>query len=148
MTENITTNDRFDRLTNLDISTHYRKRIMWLSKSSFLGAFAYWVVVQSPYDAPDITPALKAWDKHLNKIFLNSNMIVEFTYEKLSNAITEDVFASIPEIEKLNHRKNGRIGPGFSSRYDSPDPDDDFIDLCALAKNVFYMIMRENITQY
>ena len=73
-------------------------------------------------------------------------MPVEFTYEKLNSLITEDVFESIPEIEELNHRKNGRDGMGFSSRFDTPEPDDDFIDLGALARNVFYMIMRESIT--
>ena len=146
MTEIITTNDRFDKLTNLDISTHYRDRVMYLSKSDFLGSFAYWAVSQSPYDAPDITSALVAWDKYLIDVFPDNHMSVEFTYEKLNSLITEDVFESIPEIEELNHRKNGRDGMGFSSRFDTPEPDDDFIDLGALAKNVFYMIMRESIT--
>ncbi len=37
----------------------------------------------------------------------------------------------------LNERKNGREGLGFSSRYSKvPDPDDDFIDIMAVAQNV------------
>jgi hypothetical protein len=147
MITTIKTNDRFDRLTNLDISTHHREGTRWLMKSDFLGAFAYWVVAQSPYDAPDITPALTAWNEHLNTIFPDSDMPKEFSYDELRATVTEDVFEAIPEIEILNHRKNGRDGMGFCSRYDKPSPDDDFIDLGALANNVFYMVMRESITQ-
>jgi len=148
MNNEIITNDRFDRLTNLDISTHYRGREYWLSRSCFNGAFAYWCVSQSPYDAPDITPALIAWDAYVSVKIPNPDIPVKFTYKELQEFITEDVLESIPEIEKLNHRKNGREDPiGFSSRYDKPAPDDDFIDLGALARNVFYMILREDITQ-
>ena len=147
MAKTIETNTKFNRLTNLDISSHYKHGSRWFCKSAFLGAFAYWVVSQSPYNAPEITPALIAWDKHLAITFPDSAMPVEFSYNELSAMITEDVFASIPEIEKLNHRKNKRAGAGFCSRYGKPSPDDDFIDLGALARNVFYMILRESITQ-
>jgi len=147
MTEHIVTNHRFDRLTNLDISTHHREGTRWLSKNDLLSSFSYWVVRQSPYDTPDITPALTAWDANLSAVFPSADMPVEFSYEKLAAMITEDVFQSIPEIEKLNHRKNGRDGMSFCSRHGGPSPDDDFIDLGALARNVFFMIMRESITQ-
>lgn len=38
-------------------------------------------------------------------------------------------------------RKNGREGNGFVSRYDQPEPDDDFIDLDALARNVTHELV-------
>jgi hypothetical protein len=143
----ITTNDRFDRLTNLDISTHYRDKEYWLMRSDFNGAFACWVVKQSPYDTPDITSALNAWDAYVQTKIPDSQMPVKFTYQELNDFITEGTLGSIPEIEILNHRKNGNESPiGFCSRYDQPTPDDDFIDLGALAKNIFYMILREAIT--
>lgn len=146
--EVITTNDRFDRLTNLDISTHYSDGEYWFMKSDFLGALAYCVVVQSPYDTPDIAGALKSFDEYLGAKFTKSDRPEKFTYTELQSFINEDVFESIPEIEKLNHRKNGNNNKyGFCSRYDQPDPDDDFIDLGALARNVFYMLLREQITQ-
>ena len=141
------TNDRFDKLTNLDISTHYRDKEYWLMKSDFMGAFSYWVVVQSPYDTPDISSPLSAFSGYLSFIFPD-NLSRKFTYDELSNLISEDIFESIPAINKLNKPK---IDNGsdilFTSRYDTPKPDHDFIDLCALARNVFYMILRQNITE-
>lgn len=144
----ITTNDRFDRLTNRDISTHYRKREYWFSKSSILAAFAYWVVAQSPYDVPlmKFMPALISFEKYVSKRFPHSDMPEKFTYEDLSKFIHEDVFESIPAIEKLNH-PDVSSGPGYADRHNNPKPEYDFIDLGALARNVFYMILRESITQ-
>ena len=141
----ITTNDRFDKLTNLDISTHYRDREYWFMKKDFTSAFAYWVHSQSPYDTPDTTPAIKAFADYVESFM--GELVKQFSYEEVSSLITEDILESMPDIAILNERKNGREGMGFSSRYGQPTPDDDFIDLGALARNVFYMILRENITQ-
>ena len=140
-------NDRFDRLTNLDISTYYRDREYWFMRSDFLGAFAYWVVAQSPYDTPDITKALNAFGGYIaNRI--KDGMPEKFTYDELSEFINENIFESIPEIEIFNHAKievDGFIAS--SSRFHTTKPDYDFIDLGALAKNMFYMLLRESITQ-
>ena len=147
MNNSIELNKSPHKLTNLDISEQYRDRKYWLMRSDFMGAFAYWAVTQSPYDTPNITPALKAFSNYINSRF-EKDLPIEFTYEELSNFINEDVFESIPEIEKLNHPK---IDTGskimFTSRYCTPKPDYDFIDLGALAKNVRFMILRESITQ-
>ena len=54
----------------------------------------------------------------------------------------------ITEIEKLNHAKKEMEGFIAScSRYHKTKPDYDYIDLGALARNIFYMILREKITQ-
>ena len=145
--EEITTNERFDRLTNLDISTYYRDREYWLMKNNFLGAFAYWVVAQSPYDTPGINPALGAFNKYIS-VQVGNVHPVKFTYDELSAFINEDIFESIPEIEALNHPKidNGQRYV-FVDRYSTPEADYDFIDLGALARNIFYMLLREQITQ-
>lgn len=146
MENKIITNDRFDKLTNLDISIHYRDKEYWLTRSYFMGAFAYWVVVQSPYDTPDIKDALEAFSLYVGKR-IGKDMPKKFTYETLLEFINEDVFEGIPEIGKLNHPK---IDTGakyvFVSRDSKPHPDYDFIDTGALARNVFYMILRESIT--
>ena len=143
-------NARFDKLTNLDIKTHYRDREYWLMRSDFLGAFACWVVRQSPYDVPNgimFMDALNAFNDYVDGIF-SDDLVKLFSYKELSSLIDEDVFEAIPEIELLNHPK---IDVGqtmmFSSRYDTPKADYDFIDLGALARNVFYMILRGSITQ-
>lgn len=140
---NIKTNDRFDRLCNLDISTHYMDKEYYLFKSSLLSAFAYCVVNQSPYDTPDINDSLKAFDKYISEYFIGDVMPVKITYHRLREIIDEDAFEDIPEIEKLNHAKIEQ--PGFiasSSRYHTTKPDYDYIDLGALARNVFYMVLR------
>jgi hypothetical protein len=141
----IATNDRFDKLTNLDISTHYKDRKYWLMRSDFNSAFAYWVVYQSPYDTPNITPSLIAFGKYIATI-IPEREVVNFSYTELSEILSEKIFEKIPEIEALNHRKNDRDGNGFCSRYEQPNPDDDFIDLSALSRNIFYMILRNSIT--
>lgn len=131
-------------LTNLDISIHYKDKTFWLMRSDFNSAFAYWAVSQSPYDTPDITSALVAFGEYI-ATKIPSREVVKFSYNEIKEFISEDVFEKIPEIEALNHRKNGRDGMGFCSRYDTPSPDDDFIDLCALSRNIFYMIIRNQI---
>ena len=141
----IKTNERFDKLTNLDISTHYKDREYWFMRSDFMGAFAYWVVVQSPYDAPYFTQALKAFEKYVSN-HIADGMPKQFTYTELSEFINEDIFETIPEINLLN-RPLISSGQDYDNRYTEPHPNFDFIDLGALARNVFYMILRENITQ-
>jgi len=144
----ITTNPRFDRLTNLDISTHYRGGEYWFMHSDFLATFAYCVVAQSPYNVPDITDALTAFSKYVS-IKVKERLPEMFTYDELSLFITSDVFKSIPEIEILNHPKISS-GIGYENRmedYPEKNPDYDFIDLNALARNIFYMLLRESITQ-
>lgn len=147
--ETIKTNDRFDRLTNLDISTHYRGLEYYLMEGDFFGAFSYWVVKQSPYN--EIDPVvLKAFKNYIsNSVFKGSEgMPKKFTYDELTKVVNEKVFESIPEIEKLNHAKIEQ--PGFiasSSRYHDTKPEYSYIDLGALARNIFYMLLREVITQ-
>ena len=116
-------------------------------KSDILGAFAYWVVKQSPYDTLNITAALEAFDKYINpKFFLEPKEPVEFSYEELSALLTEDTLEAIPEVEILNHYKISE-GAEFNNRHNVYNADFDFIDLGALARNVFYMVLREIITQ-
>ncbi len=135
------------KLTNLDISTHYRDGEYYFMRSDFLGAFAYWVVSQSPYDTPDITEPLNAFGKFIAER-IKDDIPEKFTYDELSKFINEDIFEAIPEIEKLNHAKIELKGfMATSSRYHKTKPDYDYIDLGALARNIFYMLLREQITQ-
>lgn len=110
-------------------------------KSDFLAAFAYWLVAQSPYDTPNLLPALNAFNQYLKPKFPDA-VPVRFTYGELKNCINDKVFESIPEIEALNHPK---IDTGVKylavSRCSRIDPDYDFIDLTALARNVLRMLI-------
>jgi len=147
----IKTNDRFDKLTNLDISTHYQDTDFYFMKSDFLGAFAHWVISQSPYDTPDITEPLNAFNKYISVFIFKDNTrdeVINIKQADLELLISSRVFETIPEIEKLNHPKidSGAMFAS-SSRYHTTKPDYDFIDLGALARNIVYMLMRNYITQ-
>ena len=73
---------------------------------------------------------LNAYTKHLQqKYFKTKDTVREFTYDRLEAFISEDIFIAIPEVMALNEMQP------------------DFIDLGALARNMFYMICREQITQ-
>ena len=136
------------KLTNLDISENYRDRDYYIHKKTILGKFAEWVVRQSPYDTPDITKPLQAFNTYVTaERFTSCTQVERFTYDELYTFINEDVFEQIPEIEALNNRKNGRDGIGLCSKHGQPDPDDDFIDLGALARNIFFSLCREGIVE-
>ena len=125
----IKTNDRFDKLTNLDIAAHYRDIDLWLFPCSFLSAMAYCITRQNPNkELIDMLSALKAFEKHVLTFFKNPDVPEEFTFEGVKTIVSDVNFESIPEILELNN-----LEP-------------DFICLGALSRNVFYMILREYIT--
>ena len=137
------------KLTNRDIAEQYNDNSFFLMKGEFLGMFAKWILRQSPYDTPDITKAIIAYNSFLSEKFDKEDKVVTFTYKELSDYVSEDVFENIQEIEIFNHSKKD-AGDGFiasSSRYHKTKSDYDFIDLCALSRNIFYDICRDHITQ-
>ena len=135
------------KLTNKDICDNYQDTEFYLTRKDFLGAFAYWIVYQSPYDSPNITQALNAFKTYIDVFLFKGEVVVAITQKELNTRISEDVFESIPEIEIFNHPE---IDTGstimVTSRHFYPKPDYDFIDLGALAHNIKFMLMRERIT--
>ena len=71
-----------------------------------------------------------AFEKHVLSFFDNPNIPQKFTYNDLKEIVNENVFENIPEILALNNLKPS------------------FIDLYALARNVFYMIIRTYIVEH
>lgn len=123
-------NKRFDRLTNRDISEYYRDIEVYLFPSDFMSAFGYWVIKQNPNkELIDLKPSLMALQRFLSHMFIKKGIPEKFKYDELREIISEKTFETIPEILILNTMKP------------------DFIDLGALARNIFYMILREHITQ-
>ncbi len=117
-------------LTNREIAKNHSEATFHLMLSDFRGAMAYWLVAQESKIDLDIKRPLDAFTKYLKqKYFKNPDAVKVFTYDHLNNLITEDLFIAIPEIMELN------------------EMEPDFYDLGALARNVFYMICREQITQ-
>lgn len=130
MNNEIKTNERFDKLTNLDISTYYRDIEVWLFPSDILAALAYWITAQNNNDEIiEIKQILESFKKRILPLWDNLKIPEKFTYGSLLDIINEHVFEDIPEILALNEMKP------------------EFIDLGALARNVFFMILREYITQ-
>lgn len=131
------------RLTNADISDNYRDVSMYLMRKDFTGPFANWVVQQSPYEVPDIQAPLLAYANYVSLAF-GGESCKEFSYDELAAIVHEDEFEKIPEILALNVPKVAS-GPGYANRHVVTHPDYDFIDLGALARNVFYSMLRSYI---
>lgn len=118
-------------LTNREISENYQNEKFYLMLSDFTGAMAYWLAVNQHRAKIDIDKPLKAFSEYLQrKYFKTYDKVREFDYNQLKALISEDVFIAIPELLELNQI-----------------PSKDFYDLSALARNVFYMICRKEITQ-
>ena len=118
-------------LTNREISENFNSEIFHLMIGDFTGAFAYQIAARKHKSKVDIEKSLNAWINFLQQKYFTTDGHVEvFTYEQLNKLITEDLFIAIPEIYELNQIKSK-----------------EFYDLGALARNVFFMICREQITQ-
>lgn len=109
-----------------------------------------WSCRQSPYHAPDgLTEVLREFHHiALNKRMTGEGMIDSWpcilaTRENLKDVV-EECLLVIPQVRLWNERKNGNQSPfGFTSRYDRPSPDNDFIDLDALRMNIVRSCLDE-----
>jgi hypothetical protein len=117
-----------NRLTNRDISETYREHEFWIFRSDILSAFSYWVTSQNRNGTFISDKPTEAYSNYITPFFENLKVPQKLSYEKLSEMIDEKIFVTIPEILELN------------------EMEPDFIDLGALARNVFYMVVREQIT--
>jgi hypothetical protein len=116
-------------LTNRDISENFRDIELHLMINDFKGAFAYWVTTQNPFGCNGIEKATNAYESFLKKTFKEKESVIKMNYDEIVQLTSDIVFESIPEILALNQTKR------------------DFICLGALSRNVFYMILRNQITQ-
>lgn len=135
-------------LCNRDISHMYSNCSLWLFRSDVIAAFAYWIVIQSPYPVPYLTMVLKDLDKYFEDKFPSKKDVpTRYYYENLRLEIQEGAWQELPRIQKLNTpREDGGQDILFTSGGSEIPTKYDFIDLCALARNVFYMIVREQLT--
>ncbi|MDH5548057.1 MAG: hypothetical protein OEZ43_20965 [Gammaproteobacteria bacterium] len=122
------------------INVHSRfKRKVWAFRSDFTGSLAKWLVKQSPYTVPDnLATCIEKFDKLASDTFgFDCNEMIEIELIGLTKTIYQ-LLEQIPEVMALNERKNGREGLGVVSRFgsDAINPDDDFIDILAVAQNI------------
>lgn len=118
-------------------------KTFYTSKSHVLGAIAQWAVRQSPYDVPEnLDVVLHKAATNLTPFFTKE--FESMTYQGIQDMV-RDALRTIPEYLAWNERKNGSQSLyKFVSRYGGDeDPDDDFIDLGALERNVANSIIRE-----
>lgn len=119
------------KLTNADISANYFNDKFHLMINDFKGAFVCWATKQNPNETYGIiADATQAYTKYLQQRYFKTNdTVIEMDYDLIKKLTDEDLFVAIPEILALNQMKP------------------DFICLGALSRNVFYHILREQITQ-
>lgn len=114
-------------------------RTVWTFEDDFTGALAKWLVKLSPYTVPEnLSICIKEFKKEIGTLgdFTKDGMAEIYlgTLTKRVNLILE----GIPEIMALNKPISGHNHNIFTSRYHNgpPNPDDDFIDIMALAQNI------------
>ena len=118
---------------------------IFISNGSIIAEVAKWAISQSPYLYPDnlegVLVQLKA--------SLARELCDDFGYEypdidQLQRVISRNL-RDIPEYVAWNERKNGNDAKyNFTSRHDGPtDPDNDFIDLDALERNVALALTQD-----
>ena len=117
---------------------------IWESEITFLpsrvaGSFAKWAVEQSPYAAPvNLTEAVLAVDEFAKSWCDGAvETVVTLTCHEIRRRL-EKFFDETPVIESWNHPKSGREQPFYGCDRNGPwqEPDDDIIDLSALARNI------------
>lgn len=116
-----------------------------VSKRDVLSNVAKWAVAQSPYHRPDnLEIVLDKLNEVLGK-WTDDLGYKSLTYNEIKELLKENLF-KIPEFTLWNERKNGnQCEYQFISRYSSDvDPDNDFIDLDALIRNVANEIVRND----
>lgn len=103
-----------------------------ISRNRVLGELASWAVQQSPYPVPEkLEIALSSF----NSLWPRGEY-AQFESPTDLRFVVLSTMHMVEEIIAWNQRKNGRDGPAFVSRYSEPHPDNDFIDLDALARNI------------
>lgn len=110
-----------------------------ITTNELAGYLACWAVRQSPYGCPEglenaVTDFRAHWP-HDPELPVMPCLYWD-SLSDLRKAVTE-ACETIPSIAIWNRPKSGHDAPFvFSSRYDQPNPDDDFIDLDALGNNI------------
>jgi len=115
----------------------------WVTISMIEGYIAMWSVRQSPYHQPDyLLGVIKQFRDSVRPLF-DANEMLQISRTDLRVLLNSHLLTQ-RQVQLWNERKNGNQNPiGFVSRYDRPDPDNDFIDLHALSRNIEMGVFRE-----
>lgn len=130
---------------------HQRFNVKFLAfKNDFVGALAKWLVKQSPYVIPDnLDQCLLKFHERLNDLaaFDVAGMSLFEPWPTIEKI--EHILESIPEIMALNEPRNkdNKAEYVFVTRLSGPLPDDDLIDIEALARNVVIDMLERDESQ-
>lgn len=120
---------------------------MLVTSNQLVGTVAMCAVRQSPYPGGpgDLTLVLQTLERSIRPDFTTAGIMKKFRDWRDLEAYLSPKLRAIGEYMAWNERKNGNPAPfQFVTRYDAPgDPDNDFIDLGALERNVVMAIERE-----
>lgn len=122
---------------------------MLINKKDLLGSFAKYAVIQSPYTCPDnINQIIEDLDEALTiSVYTKENSclgMVEVSRIKLSK-ILDIIFEGVESIRNLNESKLdlGDVYTTIPTDY-YHNPDNDFIDICALRQNIVREVCKES----
>lgn len=118
-----------------------------ITASDAIGAMAYWATRQHPYGRPaglfEITDTMRAaatqnWPDGVSSL----PMLWVEDWRDVERWLRE-ALDNHPVLTNWNTPKSGHTQQVvFSSRYDAPRPEHDFIDIDALLRNVALMVWR------
>jgi len=132
--------DQYAELTNRALAE--TERPAWVTLKMVLGYFAACAIRQSPYTVPDnLSEAIILLRDELRPSF-DANEMLQTDGRVLRNQLRAAI-EGISVIMDWNCPKIGNHTMVFVSRYDTPKPDYDFIDLDALCRNVAFSVIRE-----
>lgn len=121
---------------------------MILSESQLRGQLAMWVARQSPYRSvsgvDDVGALITAATRSDEWFGPDDCRMRRFDSWRDLEQWLRAAIGDHPQLAVWNTRRNGRDGNQFVSRYDIPSPDDDFIDIDALFRNVALHSWRES----
>lgn len=119
---------------------------MYVGKNDILGSLAKWGVRLSPYTYPnDLNRAMDELEQALPDGENRGDACLAYRMNaKALGAMIHEAIAKCATIMNWNNRKSGAKGPGFVTRYSKPDPDNDFIDIDALVRNIVHDIVLEH----
>jgi hypothetical protein len=120
---------------------------LYVFPSQVAGALAMWAIRQSPFDCPAnlqfvVQRFTQLFPKDGDETLRQLGMVKIADQDELYAAVMA-VFEQIPELLAWNTPKSGGEGTRFVTRYSAPDPQNDFIDLYALANNVARTVASE-----
>ena len=141
-----------------------KQKKVYVTVSEIVGTVALWAIQQSPYAVPDnLESVCKQLHERLRSLEIVKRSAIATEYDvmfivefgdlsavRCLEKILKATLREIPEYLAWNERKNGNQAPlSFTSRYDKPgkDPDDGFIDLGALERNVAMTVVQDYIMQ-